>query len=114
MLKTFVVNNTIQVTKDGKPYCVIQAATDEDCRNIQNIITAQPAESVGDLSQPDNRPYVPLQTAHNAGGLSEPKQPDVNAELLGALKYAHSMMQPFCDDAIVKQAIARAEQKGGV
>lgn len=44
--------------------------------------------------------------------LSQPKQPDVS-ELLGALKYAHSMMQPFCDDTIVKQAISRAEQKGG-
>ena len=40
------------------------------------------------------------------------QQPD--AELLGALKYAHSQMQPFCDDTIVKQAISRAEQKGGV
>ena len=37
---------------------------------------------------------------------------NVNAELLEALKYAHSQMQPFCDDTIVKQAIALAEQKG--
>jgi len=37
---------------------------------------------------------------------------ELKAQLLEALKYAHSQMQPFCDDTIVKQAIARAEQKG--
>ena len=42
-------------------------------------------------------------------------QAPINQELLDALKYAHSQMQPFCSDEIVKKAIARAEaQKGGV
>lgn len=36
------------------------------------------------------------------------------ADMTDALKYAHSQMQPFCDDTIVRQAIYRADQKGGV
>lgn len=31
------------------------------------------------------------------------------ADMTDALKYAHSQMQPFCDDTIVRKAIARAE-----
>ena len=89
--------------QDSRSSCSTDTSTQAALEALEELANTRMELSLADWSRICSTIRAALQSKQS-----------VNQELLEALKYAHSQMQPFCDDTIVKQAIALADQKGQI